>query len=59
MSIMQESTGSIKAEWTSYTRSAESHYRENTASVESGKEDIEDVLHKWLVTLVHKSRRAF
>ncbi|KAL8516151.1 hypothetical protein ACS0TY_014716 [Phlomoides rotata] len=46
MSIMQETTGSIKAEWTSYTQSAESNYHENTASVESGKEDIEDVLHK-------------
>lgn len=55
MSIMQETSGSIKEEWTSYTRSAESHYRENTASVESGKEDIQDVLHKWLVTFVYKS----
>ncbi|XP_057781687.1 kinesin-like protein KIN-5D [Salvia miltiorrhiza] len=46
MSTMQETTGSIKAEWTSYTQSAESHYLEDTASVQIGKEDMEDVLHK-------------
>lgn len=44
---MQETTGSIKAEWTSYTQSAETHYLEDTASVQIGKEDMEGVLHKW------------
>ncbi|KAK6144525.1 hypothetical protein DH2020_021345 [Rehmannia glutinosa] len=48
MSIMQETTCSIKAEWTSYTQSAESHYVEDTSSVETGKEDMEVVLHKCL-----------
>ncbi|KAK6144516.1 hypothetical protein DH2020_021336 [Rehmannia glutinosa] len=48
MSIMQETTCSIKAEWTSYTQSAESHYVEDTSSVEIGKEDMEVVLHKCL-----------
>ncbi|XP_073064697.1 kinesin-like protein KIN-5D [Primulina eburnea] len=46
MSIMQDTTCFIKAEWTSYMESAESHYLENTASVESGKNDMEDVLYK-------------
>ncbi|XP_073311252.1 kinesin-like protein KIN-5D [Primulina huaijiensis] len=46
MSIMQDTTCSIKAEWTSYMESAESHYLENTALVESGKNDMEDVLYK-------------
>ncbi|KAL1558091.1 Kinesin-like protein KIN-5D [Salvia divinorum] len=46
MSTMQETTGSIKAEWTSYTQSAESHYLEDTASVQIGKEEMEDALHK-------------
>ncbi|XP_041995168.1 kinesin-like protein KIN-5D [Salvia splendens] len=46
MSTMQETTGSIKAEWTSYTQSAESHFLEDTASVQIGKGDMEDVLHK-------------
>lgn len=46
MSIMQETTGSIKTEWTSYTRSAESNYLEDTTSVQIGKEDMEGVLHK-------------
>ncbi|XP_041991078.1 kinesin-like protein KIN-5D [Salvia splendens] len=46
MSTMQETTGSIKAEWTSYTQSAESHYLEDTASVQIGKGDMEEVLRK-------------
>ncbi|XP_047969610.1 kinesin-like protein KIN-5D [Salvia hispanica] len=46
MSTMQETTSSIKAEWTSYTQSAESHYLEDTASVQIGKGDMEEVLHK-------------
>lgn len=51
---MQENTCSIKAEWTSYTQSAESHYLEDTTSVESGKEDMEDVLHKWLASFIYR-----
>ncbi|KAG8371393.1 hypothetical protein BUALT_Bualt13G0083100 [Buddleja alternifolia] len=48
MSIMQDTTCSIKTEWTSYTQNAESHYLEDTASVESGKRDMEVVLHTCL-----------
>ncbi|KAL6532629.1 Kinesin-like protein KIN-5D [Orobanche hederae] len=48
MSIMQENTSSVKSEWISYTRCAESHYLEDTYSVEKGKEDMEVVLHKCL-----------
>ncbi|KAL0460266.1 UNVERIFIED_CONTAM: Kinesin-like protein KIN-5D [Sesamum latifolium] len=44
MSIMQDTTSSIKAEWTNYKKRAESHYLEDTAKVENGKEDMEDVL---------------
>ncbi|KAH6765604.1 P-loop containing nucleoside triphosphate hydrolases superfamily protein [Perilla frutescens var. hirtella] len=46
MSTMQETTGSIKIEWSNYTQSAESNYLEDTASVQVGKEDMEGVLHK-------------
>ncbi|KAK4441131.1 Kinesin-like protein KIN-5D [Sesamum alatum] len=48
MSIMQDTTCSIKAEWTSYTQNAESHYLEDTAAVENGKSDMEDILSKCL-----------
>ncbi|KAL2239500.1 UNVERIFIED_CONTAM: Kinesin-like protein KIN-5D [Sesamum indicum] len=48
MSIMQDTTSSIKAEWTNYTKRAESHYLEDTSKVENGKEDMEDVLRKCL-----------
>ncbi|KAL6499826.1 Kinesin-like protein KIN-5D [Orobanche gracilis] len=48
MSIMQENTSSIKSEWISYTKCAESHYLEDTYSVERGKEDMEVILHKCL-----------
>ncbi|PIN10075.1 Kinesin-like protein [Handroanthus impetiginosus] len=48
MSTMQDSSCSIKAEWKSYTQSAESRYLEDTASVESGKKDMEEILHKCL-----------
>ncbi|KAG8387758.1 hypothetical protein BUALT_Bualt02G0054600 [Buddleja alternifolia] len=48
MSIIQDTTSSIKDEWGNYTQSAESRYLEDTASVESGKKDMEEVLHKCL-----------
>ncbi|KAL0436844.1 UNVERIFIED_CONTAM: Kinesin-like protein KIN-5D [Sesamum radiatum] len=48
MSIMQDTTCSVKAEWTSYTQNAESHYLEDTAAVENGKSDMEDILSKCL-----------
>ncbi|KAL8496794.1 hypothetical protein ACS0TY_020464 [Phlomoides rotata] len=48
MSIMQNTTSSIKEEWKTYSERAESHYLEDTASVESGKENMVDVLNKCL-----------
>ncbi|XP_051131910.1 kinesin-like protein KIN-5D [Andrographis paniculata] len=48
MSTMQETTCSIKSEWTTYTRSAESRYLEDTDSVDSGKQDMEKILSKCL-----------
>ncbi|CAA0823153.1 P-loop containing nucleoside triphosphate hydrolases superfamily protein [Striga hermonthica] len=48
MSTMQENTCSIKSEWISYTKSTESHYLEDTASVESSKQGMEDILYKCL-----------
>ncbi|CAI9759181.1 unnamed protein product [Fraxinus pennsylvanica] len=48
MSIMQETACSIEAEWTNYMEKAESHYLENTASVETGKRDMEEVLQNCL-----------
>ncbi|KAL0292088.1 UNVERIFIED_CONTAM: Kinesin-like protein KIN-5D [Sesamum calycinum] len=48
MSIIQDTTSSIKAEWTNYTKRAESDYLEDTAKVENGKEEMEDVLRKCL-----------
>lgn len=44
---MQDSTSSTKADWTTYTKQVESHYLEDTALVEGGKKDMENVLHKW------------
>ncbi|XP_047976646.1 kinesin-like protein KIN-5D [Salvia hispanica] len=48
MSIMQSSTSSIKAEWTSYSERAESHYLKNTDLVERGKKEMKDVIQKGL-----------
>ncbi|CAA2994236.1 kinesin KIN-5D [Olea europaea subsp. europaea] len=48
MSVMQDTACSIKAEWTNYMEKAESHYLENTASVETGKKDMEGVLQNCL-----------
>lgn len=48
MSTMQESTSNVKAEWTVHMEKTESHYLEDTSAVESGKNDMEDVLHNCL-----------
>ncbi|WOG87544.1 hypothetical protein DCAR_0206772 [Daucus carota subsp. sativus] len=48
MSTMQDSTSLVKVEWSSYIGKAETHYTEDTAAVESGKKDIEEVLQKCL-----------
>lgn len=50
MSIMQKTTSSIKEEWASCSERAASHYLENTALVESGKEEMRDVILKWLAS---------
>ncbi|XP_022849070.1 kinesin-like protein KIN-5D [Olea europaea var. sylvestris] len=44
LSIMQDTSCSIKEEWTAYVEKAESHYLENTSSVAREKEDMEGVL---------------
>ncbi|CAI0545219.1 unnamed protein product [Linum tenue] len=48
MSTMQDSTSTIKAEWTVHMDKTESNYREDTSAVENGKEDLESVLHNCL-----------
>lgn len=44
---MQESTSSVKAEWQVHMEKTESNYHEDTSAVESGKKDLEAVLHNW------------
>ncbi|GKV08217.1 hypothetical protein SLEP1_g19882 [Rubroshorea leprosula] len=48
MSTMQESTSTVKAEWTVHVEKIESHYLEDTSAVESGKKELEEVLHNCL-----------
>ncbi|CAK9170199.1 unnamed protein product [Ilex paraguariensis] len=48
MSTMQDSTISVRAEWTGYMEKAETHYLEDTAAVESGKKNLGEVLHNCL-----------
>ncbi|KAL3367185.1 hypothetical protein AABB24_011748 [Solanum stoloniferum] len=48
MSTMQDSTTSVKDEWTNYMEKAECHYLEDTASVEKGKKEMEGVLQNCL-----------
>lgn len=48
MSTMQDSTSTIKAEWTVHMEKTETNYLEDTSAVESGKKDLEDVLHNCL-----------
>lgn len=47
MSTMKESTTSVKSKWTVHMEETESHYVEDTSAVESGKKDMEEVLHSW------------
>ncbi|CAN4100917.1 unnamed protein product [Withania somnifera] len=44
MSTMEDSTTSVKAEWTNFMEKAECHYLEDSASVEKGKKEMEEVL---------------
>ncbi|CAA2933623.1 kinesin KIN-5D [Olea europaea subsp. europaea] len=44
VSVMQDTTCSIKGEWTTYMEKAESHYLEDTASLASEKEDMKRIL---------------
>ncbi|KAK6788099.1 hypothetical protein RDI58_016624 [Solanum bulbocastanum] len=53
MSTMQDSTTSVKDEWTNYMEKAECHYLEDTASVEKGKKEMEGVLQNWYVLLAY------
>ncbi|OMO91381.1 hypothetical protein COLO4_18411 [Corchorus olitorius] len=48
MSTMQESTSVVKTEWTAHMENTESHYVEDTSAVESGKQDMEEVLQNCL-----------
>ncbi|XP_024019126.1 kinesin-like protein KIN-5D [Morus notabilis] len=48
MSTMQDSTSSVKGKWTLHMEETESHYLEDTSAVESGKKDLEEVLHNCL-----------
>ncbi|GLT43281.1 hypothetical protein SLA2020_172430 [Shorea laevis] len=48
MSTMQEATSTVKAEWTVHMEKTESHYLEDTSAVESGKKELEEVLHNCL-----------
>ncbi|GLU02436.1 hypothetical protein SLE2022_196870 [Rubroshorea leprosula] len=48
MSTMQESTSTVKAEWTVHVEKTESHYLEDTSAVESGKKELEEVLRNCL-----------
>ena len=52
MSTMKESSSSVRVEWKNYTRKAETHYLEDTAAVENGKKNLDDILHNWWVSLL-------
>ncbi|KAK7404642.1 hypothetical protein VNO78_05597 [Psophocarpus tetragonolobus] len=41
---MQDSTSSVKAEWKLHLEKTESNYHEDTSAVESGKNDLEEVI---------------
>lgn len=44
---MQYSTSSVKAEWKLHTVKTESNYHEDTSAIESGKNDLLEVLQYW------------
>lgn len=48
MSTMQDSTCSVKAEWSAHMDKTESHYLEDTSAVENGKKDLGVVLQNCL-----------
>ncbi|KAM7278422.1 hypothetical protein ACFE04_005556 [Oxalis oulophora] len=48
MSTMQNSTSTVKAEWTVHKEKTESHYIEDTSGVEIGKKDLEVVIQNCL-----------
>ncbi|KAF5744663.1 kinesin-related protein [Tripterygium wilfordii] len=48
MSTMQQSTSSVKDEWTVHMEKTENHYLEDTSGVESRKRDMEEVLQNCL-----------
>lgn len=52
MSTMQHSTSSIKSEWTVHMEKTESNHLEDTSAVESGKKELEEVLHNWYILLL-------
>lgn len=45
MSTMQDSTSSIKVEWSVHMEKTESNHFEDTSAVESGRKALEEVLH--------------
>jgi len=47
MSTMQDSTSSIKAEWSIHMEKTESSHHEDTSAVESGKKAMQEVLLNW------------
>lgn len=44
---MQDSTSSVKAEWKIHMEKTESNYHEDTSAVESGKNDLVEILRYW------------
>ncbi|KAF8395042.1 hypothetical protein HHK36_018981 [Tetracentron sinense] len=49
MSTMQGFTSSVKDEWTTYIDKTETHYLEDTAAVESGKNGLEEGLQHCII----------
>lgn len=44
---MQDSTSSVKSEWKLHMEKTESNYHEDTSAVESGKNDLVEVIRHW------------
>ncbi|XP_047317266.1 kinesin-like protein KIN-5D [Impatiens glandulifera] len=49
MIAMQDTSCSIKGQWTVYMKKAEDHYLEDTAAVEKGKNDLAEVVQRCYV----------
>lgn len=45
--IMQDSISSVKEDWRVHMEKTESNYNEDTSAVESGKNDLVEVLQDW------------